>query len=854
MHAVATPAQPQTSERAGCADRVARALQGSRGTLLLGGAGVGKTHLASLAVAASGIPVGAVDPAALSARHTTPYAGLTELLRLGQPPTSDAAATSALRDHLGPRGHAPALLRVEDAHLLDRASSEIIARLARRGDLLLLATARPVAGSMSPWHELWRDDVVDRFDVRDLTVDDAEQMTVSLLGGSVLPETARTLWHESGGNPLHLRELVADQRLLGSLQQHDGLWELTAEPTIRESRLEETQEELRGLSAEALLTVQGLALLGPLRLSWVLDTVGRAPVEEVMGRGVVRTTSAPKTPDVMVELAHRLLGHVVRRTTPPAVTRDILKRAAAPDANLPLAPQTVLLMLAQGIRIPARRVRSALAEAVGQQRWPDVVAIVGAALSARVTDDLDDLDRVALLVDRGHAQHQLRRVPAAFTDLDDAHRLLTRASDSEPTGAALPQLVARVTSLRAQLIRRAHDDVDGALAALADGISWLAGLPTQSDRPRHELELEVTRLTLLGYSGRHEQSQRHALRLLDGAPDVKLVFPLACPTGLGLLQSGRFEDARRIVMRYRPLATSMRATHPGAASEIAVVAFFAQLWSGEIDDLDAAASSALDVAHETIPWAGPRISRGLVAAANGAWSPARSELHAANTGSAGRARGTAARYGLAVEALAAAACGEVRDARALLEVVESLPSMPTAVLEGELRLLRLDTLVWLHDPTALSAARHLAEWARTQGFTRVELEALHRILVLRRWTDRATDMVVLARMLQIRPRVRSARATALVKHARALQHDDVDLIEISERELNRRGLWLPPGRQALALTHREREIAALAKARLTSRVIAARLGLSARTVDSHLASVFSKLGVTSREDLGHALT
>jgi DNA-binding CsgD family transcriptional regulator len=850
MHAAVTPAPPHTGERSRSLARIVRALHGGRGTLLLGAAGVGKTHLASLAVTASGLAV--LEPAAdLTARHTTPFAGLAELLRSTRRPASDAEATALLRTHLDAAGHGAVLLRVESAHLLDRSSAETIARLARRGDLVLLATARPMAGSMSPWHELWRDDVVDRFDLQDLAVDDAAQMLVSLLGGPVLPGTARTLWRETGGNPFHLRELVADQRLLGTLERRDGVWTLTAEPAIGDSRLAAAQEELHGLSPDALLTLQSLALLGPLRLSSVLDTVGRAPVEEVLGRGVVRTPSARDVPDVTIELAHRLLGHALRRTTPPDVARDILQRAAAPDAFLPLSPQTVLLMLEQGMRISIRTVRSALAQALGQQHWTDVVAIVGAALSAA---DVSDLDRVALLVDRGHAQHQLRRVDAAFIDLDDAHRLLRRRGDVEPTGTALPQLVARVTNLRAQLMRRAQDDLDGALAALADGIAWLARLAPRADRSRHELELEVARLTLLGYSGRHEQAQRQGLHLLDGAPDPKVVLPLACPTGLGLLQSGRFEDARRIVMRYRPLAASIRATHPGAASEIAVVDFYARLWSGEVDDLDGLASSALDLAHETIPWAGPRISRGLVAAAQGAWSPARSELHAANSSSAGRQRGPAARYGLAVEALAAAACGEVKDAYALLRAVENLAPAATAVLEGELRLLRLDTLVWLEDPAALTGARQLAEWARTQGFTRVELEALHRILVLRRWTDRATDLAVLTRMLQIRPRVRSARATALVKHARALQHDDVDLIEIAERELNRRGLWLPPGRQALALTHREREIAALAKARLTSRVIAARLGLSARTVDSHLASVFSKLGVTSREGLGHALT
>ncbi|GAB2618690.1 LuxR family transcriptional regulator [Pseudactinotalea suaedae] len=846
-------------ERERAVTDVARTLRGGRGTLVLGGAGVGKTHLAARAVEASALPVPGADRIAphLTARATAPYEGIAQLLGSDRSPRSDAAAGHALRDRLAVEGNGRApLLRIEDVHLLDRQSGEVIAGLARRGELVLLATARPVAGAMSPWHELWRDDVVDRLDVHDLSAGDAGLMLVSLLGGPVHRDSVEILWNETSGNPFHLRELVADQQAAGTLVQRAGEWVLTSPPAVGQRRLDATREELHGLSEDGVLALQTLSLLGPLQLSWVLDAVGRAPVEEVLRRGLVRTTSPRELPDVMVEMSHRLLAHAVRSDIPPEVRRDILEQAAAPQAHLALAPQTVLLMLDDGVRIPAATVRSAVAEALARQRPQDAVSIVDAALAATGLTDLDDVATAGLMTARAQAHERLQRPLAALADLEDALPRLRRATGAAHDGE-LPRLVVTATKLRADLARRQSEadgdaGVDIALAVLSDGVSWLGALTEQPDRARRELELEVARLTLLGYAGRHQRAQRESVGLLDNSPDAQLTLPLVCPTGLGLLQAGRFEDARRIVTRYRPWAS--RDVARDAASEIAVVAFFAQLWSGEIANLDGPASSALDVPYGTIPWAGSRVSRGLVAAANGAWSPARRELHAANASAAAQGRHAAARYGLAVEALAAAACGQGADARALLAELDALPTDATAVLDGEIRLLRLDTLVWLREPNALATARALAEGARVDGLTRIELEALHRVLVVRRWTDLAPEPVVLARIEQLRPRVRSARATALVKHAYALQHEDVDLIEIAERELNRRGLWLPPGRQALALTHREREIAALARARLTSRVIAARLGLSARTVDSHLASVFSKLGVSSREDLSHALT
>ncbi|GEA81331.1 helix-turn-helix domain-containing protein [Cellulomonas uda] len=89
----------------------------------------------------------------------------------------------------------------------------------------------------------------------------------------------------------------------------------------------------------------------------------------------------------------------------------------------------------------------------------------------------------------------------------------------------------------------------------------------------------------------------------------------------------------------------------------------------------------------------------------------------------------------------------------------------------------------------------------------------------------------------------------MAAHVAALVAQDADLARIAERELNRCGLWLPPVEPPVALNPREREIAALAAGGMTSRAIAARLTLSVRTVDSHLARVFTKTGVHSREGL-----
>ena len=56
------------------------------------------------------------------------------------------------------------------------------------------------------------------------------------------------------------------------------------------------------------------------------------------------------------------------------------------------------------------------------------------------------------------------------------------------------------------------------------------------------------------------------------------------------------------------------------------------------------------------------------------------------------------------------------------------------------------------------------------------------------------------------------------------------------------------------LTPTERRVASLVAAGMSNREVASRLGIAAKTVETHLAHVFRKLGVRSRHELaGHPL-
>jgi len=94
------------------------------------------------------------------------------------------------------------------------------------------------------------------------------------------------------------------------------------------------------------------------------------------------------------------------------------------------------------------------------------------------------------------------------------------------------------------------------------------------------------------------------------------------------------------------------------------------------------------------------------------------------------------------------------------------------------------------------------------------------------------------------------RSAGLARLASAAERRSAELLDAC-------GDAQTPGLSAAAdtqrLTSRELEVASMAAAGASSREIAAKLVLSVRTVDNHLQNAYSKLGVTSREELARTL-
>lgn len=837
-------------------EQVRAQVQSGRSVLVVGDAGVGKTHLVTAALAhlwigtpRSPMPTvvsvsGATSPGGIPLGALEPLLGDVAISSLG----SFARAVDALADSLRARSRGgPVILRVEDAHLLDRASSQALAWMVQQHEVQLVATARSSAVSQSPWLELWKDDVVERIDVPPFTLPEVRQWLVGELGGQVSLDTVRRVWSETSGNPFHLGEVVH------ALEQQGDAWVWVGGAAPGRRLLDVVAHDMARLSGDARVALEIAALVCPVSLSVLLDLVSRPVVEELSRVGLVsmspRLTVAGEG-DVTVDLAHALYAEAVRSGVPRARRREVLERVAglANSGHRTGAAlvRSVALALDCDLAVEPSRLDAAVDAAFELQQPDTATRLLTSALRGTPPGDPR---RATLAMQRADAWWHLDDAGRASRDLTDVFETLWETARPD---APTVRLMVAATALRARIAYHRDGDLDEALVPFDIAARWIFERGGEH-AARGLQELESARLTRLGYGGRPRLDD--ALTVLLDSSAGSAALPLAAPTIVGLAQSGRFADAAHLAARSAQLADAHHDQYRWGRSEVAVAAFLTTLWSGDVTSAERVVDALDQERNAAVDWVAVHVTRGLIGIARGSWLQAHADLHAASARRGHADLGGVAVYNLAAEALAAAATGDAATARTLLAQHADVTARAMAGVDGEVQLLRADTLAWLRDPRAVDEARALAGWARERGLLRVELEALHRSADRRRpgTRPRGVNPEVLRRVRELAPLVDGPRAAAIVHHVEAQAAGDDDLVRIAERELNRCGLWLPPVESIVSLTRREQEIASLAAGGLTSRAIASRLTLSVRTVDSHLARVFAKTGVHSREGLSAVL-
>ncbi|SCG68459.1 helix-turn-helix transcriptional regulator [Micromonospora coxensis] len=867
-------------------DRLQSAVDGveGRGLFFSGSAGVGKSRLLREGVRALPPERYAIwYVAASSATAALPFGGLAQVLPAEQPEGLSPAgvlrwAVEVLREQAAGRR---IVLAIDDAHLLDPPSAALVHLLARQENTTVLGTLRNGEQIPLPIRALWTDDLVEHAELAPLGPTETTNLLAAILDGPVDAGSAERLFRLSAGNPLLLRELVHAAAGGGELDRRYGVWRWTGRLELAPSLTDLIDTRIGRLESGVRAVVELVAFGEPLGLHLLSQAADPADVELAEERGLITVVQDDRRFDA--RLAHPLYGEIMRRRCPVSRTRRLQARLAELLEAVGARRRGDLLRVAvwrldSGTAQDGTLLLGAAAQAFARYDVPLATRLARAALDADGGFDAAELlATILMFADRpDEAVRVLDAVTGEVTSDRRLSRWLTVRGMVTYWGLSRESTVEEIARAGAELA----DPGDQARVRAFEAIMRLHGLdPTEAlrlsrsvlDRPAAGVAArELARCTIAHLDAARGQFRRSAAAIAR----VQAEAP-----------------AWRADMPYLQLAMELaRGTRLALAGDLAGIDAIA---ADEFADLAGAGDFRLGTGYLAILQAyaarlrgrsGDALKISLGACAVLATSRVYAGLAHAERAQAAALHGDA---GAAAEAMAEA---------------DRVHTPGMAVLYPWLEQARGAVLAAGGDlPGATKHLADLADRLRADGLAGHEVLVLHDLVRLGRADTpvgpTCTDggrRTVAQRLTELSDRVDGVLPPLLARYARATVADDAaDLLEVADAFAalgltvwaaeaaatalhglrraraasaaaahQRLGALLgaadqirTPALEALrpALTDRERQIAGLAAAGVTSRLIAERLFLSTRTVENHLQRVYSKLGITGRAELPAAL-
>ena len=853
---------------------VARAsLRDRRGLVLVGDAGTGKTRLASevvSATAADGLRWHVVIGSPGAAR--VPLGAWSHLLPDTWEPGGDDLATWRFLAGSLEASDGAIHLFVDDAQWLDPVSAGLVHHLVTTGQAKAVVTVRRHEAASQPITALWKDGHVVRRDLDLLGSRETALVLEVVLEAPVEPRTAERLHERSTGNLLMLRELVDAGLADGSLQLRHGAWvqDETGRPSPRlidllADRIDElTPGERAG--AELVAIAEPIAAdvldqaLAPDLVRRLIDR-RLVDVDRVRGRRYVRS-SHPVLAEVLVDRMHESRRAEVVRTLVDliegagSVTDADLVRTAVwrLDIGLPIDGPAALhaadLALARSdfvlaeelarVAVAAGQGASAtirLGEALHRQQRPADAEAVFAAIASQLAD-LDPPLRLRYAEGRALAlSTELGRLDDAITVLEDT---LATMPDGRPRWA-LEARLAFVLSDCGRL-RAAAPLAEARLAAVAeDEVAALSALTAFA--------------TVRTLSGRG----RDALETLDAMVPIALAHLDAIPAGLGWIAAQRMLAQYLLgeleaAAEFSAAVETMVADDPDPTRRAAVlmVRGLVATDQGKLSEAlrflqQSAALHELDNRRGYQTWTFAIMSR--VRSQQG-------ELTEAEVALAG-ARRTLWPGGQVIDSDLDVAALWVEVLRGRLADAEVLLDEAIARADGEDKLMVSAFLRHEAIRVGLPAARHVDALAAVAAIDQGRRAAIWHEHAAALAGGRGEDLVAVGHKFDALG-THLIAAEAFARAAVALRHAGSPALAAQAKELSRQQrAWCPGARTpalhlddlVVGLTVRELEVATRAAAGKANLEIADDLGISVRTVETHLQRAFAKLGVNRRTDL-----
>jgi DNA-binding CsgD family transcriptional regulator len=828
------------------------------GIVVAGEAGVGKTTLARQVT--ESLPNRVQWVAGTSSSRSIPLGAFAHLV--GAATIRDPVAfLAAARDGL--TAEPDTVLVVDDAHLLDELSATLLHQLALKRSLQMVVNVRagqPVPDAIT---SLWKDRYLQRLDLGPFSKDQCVGLIEQALGGPVEGLSADLMWRDSGGNALFLRHLVDGAVEAGSLRQVRGVWQLRGRATVSAQLASLVDERIEQLPDEVTHALGLLALCEPLDLDTLSGLVGSGAVEQAERRGLIRIVEDREIAEVRFN--QLLLGDVMRRRLGVAGARRLRGELVEALADKP-------------IRGPGERIR--LAElTLDSDTSPAVDLLVAAADDAITLTNVTLGERLARAAfDRGGglaAVEPLARSLMWQGKGADAESILSSCDpDTMDEDEVLGWGAVRIINLQLSM-----GDAEAAREVLE-----LLRLRVTTHGPR--LVVDGLESASLAFAGPLEEAAGISRRVLsDPAAPPTAVGWAVFGGGLALGLMGRGDEVAAVVERGSGIENQVDGVlrHLMAYAEVRALAVL-----GEFDTADKRCADSVQISSPSqyLHWGLTNMLAGTVDVARGQFATAASRMEQTV---AALTTESAAWWSYPRLLLAQAYCalGRAEAAAAIISELRSRSGGHDAVWRPQARIAE----AWLaaaqgNISGAIAVATDAADLADQASQRAVEMLALHD-------AARFGDRTCLQRLIAVAgsvdgrlARVHAAYGEALLERdavavaAAGQQFEDIGALvsaadaaaqaaEMFRTGDDRRqateaaakadriadacgGIQTPAlmaAAQPLPLSAREREIANLVAAGLSTPEIAERLTLSPRTVEGHIYHACTKLAVADRKSL-----
>ncbi len=849
------------------------------GAVVYGPSGVGKTRLIQEAIAwAQDQQLHTAWAIGTRSAGQTPYAALAHLTpELSASAFDDPASLyRAFAAALLGTDRRRFVLAIDDAHLLDPGSAALILHLALTGAATIIASVRRGEPTPDPVTTLWKDGLALRVDLLPFSSEETGKLVATALGGRLSAQAALHLATRSRGNALYVREMTIGSIASGGLHQQDGQWVWDGPKELPPRLVDAVSERLEGLSGIDRRALAMIALGEPLQISVIEQIIAPAAIARIEAAGLAHLND--EGGEINCRLAHPLYGEVILAQLGAAERRRLLRILAEAVADF-------------GRRTDQDRLRIAT--------WRlDAGADVSAGYLTQAATIANESFDYRLGQRLAQAATDRSGSPAAAVALARSLSGQQNFTKAESTLAASETRILAVTDRALQ-----HSYITERFNALYQGLGLRTPTMSMLDRFAARLSDRDSRHLVDGY--------RAALLLDEGRmPEVLMLTapiledPEASPAAVYLaaqlageaaVYGGQTALAREIRDRLYELAASGASEAAAARTAADLQEAMSHVLEGRALAMEPILSSylqKLEGNHDNMAFGLTALGLGTTLLMRGKPASARDVLTDAIESFGQTGFGGVLQWAYAVLAQAHALAGDLPAARKAKLAADDRPRTLRSI-RTEVDFAAADALIEMADGNVTGAIR-----VALDGAGRLEHLLMHQARLLHlAFRLGAPSSAVRERLAAIAAQTDSELAIILRSHVDAAAQHNAEALESTAASYEALGLTLHAAEAAAqaaaayrranahaaaarlsarnvallalcegahtplvsgfaahsALSRREYEVARLAATGHSNAVIAKRLVLSVRTVESHLYQAFGKLGVDTRTDLAAAL-